>query len=207
MLNKKESFYVFRNTTVEGLFNPEVMYSGYDEFTFAPNNKLLIWLYFMPVGKETNKIRELVDDYINRIEFVVNQMSDSQTLLIFTLSTRFVQFKFENANNSLEDASEFYRKKISKLSDRDSRVKNINIDDFFNRFSTSDLIDWKFYYMSKMVVKPQIALQFKKWFKSIINIVTTPIIRRKFLKKNYKLIHKIYTHRPKEEKCRVIEIE
>ena len=163
MLNKKESFYVFRNTTVEGLFNPDVMYSGYDEFTFAPNNKLLIWLYFMPVGKETNKIRELVDDYINRIEFVVNKMSDSQTLLIFTLSTRFVQFKFENANNSLEDASEFYRKKISKLSDRDSRVKNINIDDFFNRFSTSDLIDWKFYYMSKMVVKPQIALQFKKW--------------------------------------------
>ena len=94
MLNKKESFYVFRNTTVEGLFNPDVMYSGYDEFTFAPNNKLLIWLYFMPVGKETNKIRELVDDYINRIEFVVNKMSDSQTLLIFTLSTRFVQFKF-----------------------------------------------------------------------------------------------------------------
>lgn len=164
MLNKKESFYVFRNTTVEGLFSPEVMYSGYDEFTSVPKNKLLIWLYFIPVGKETNKIHELVDDYINRIEFVVNQMSDSQTLLIFTLSTRFVQFKFENVNHSIEDASEFYRKKISKLSEKDSRVKNINIDDFFNRFSTSDLIDWKFYYLSKMVVKPQIALQFKKWF-------------------------------------------
>ena len=164
MPNKKETFYVFRNTTVEGLFNPEVMYSGYDEFTFIPNNKFLIWLYFIPIGTETNKIRELVDDYINRIEFVVNQMSDSQTLFIFTLSTRFVQFKFENANHSLEDASEFYRKEISKLSERHRRVKNINIDDFFNRFSTSDLIDWKFYYMSKMIVKPQIALQFKKWF-------------------------------------------
>ncbi len=164
MNNKKESFYVFRNMTVEGLFTSEVLYSGYDEFTSVPNNKYLIWLYFMPMGKETNKIQELVDDYINRIEFVVNQMSDSQTLLIFTLSTRFVQFKFENANYSFEDASEFYRKEISKLSNKDSRVKNINIDDFFNGFSTTDLIDWKFYYMSKMVVKPQIALQFKKWF-------------------------------------------
>ena len=57
MLNKKESFYVFRNTTVEGLFTTEVLYSGYDEFTSVPNNKFLIWLYFMPMGKETCAVK------------------------------------------------------------------------------------------------------------------------------------------------------
>jgi len=179
MYNKKQIFYIYRNTTVEGLFNPSATYSGYDEFTSVPNNKFLIWLYFMPMVKETNKIHELIDDYINRIEFVVNQMSDSQTLLIFTLSTRLVQLKFENVNHNFEEASEFYRKEILKLSDRDSRVKNINIDDFFNGFSTNDLIDWKFYYMSKMVVKPQIALQFKKWFHKKFDAIN--YIRKKCL--------------------------
>ncbi len=164
MSNKKEIFYVYRNTTVEGLFNPETKFSGYDEFTSVPNNKFLIWLYFIPIGKKTNKINELIHDYINRIGFILKQMSDSQTLLIFTLSTRLFRMKFENSNHSFEEASEFYRKEIKKFSEKDNRVKNINIDDFFNGFSTNDLIDWKFYYMSKMVIKPQIAIQFKQWF-------------------------------------------
>ena len=75
-----------------------MIYSGYDEFNYMPKNKFLMWLCFIPMGTESNKIHELVDDYIRRIEFVVNQISDSRTLLIFTLTTRFVQFKFENAN-------------------------------------------------------------------------------------------------------------
>ena len=99
-------------------------------------------------------------------------MSDSQTLLILTLTTRFVQFKFENSDYKIEEASEFYRKEISKLSEIDSRVKIIDIDDFFNEFSTNDLIDWKFYYMSKMVIKPQIALQFKKWLHKKFDAIT-----------------------------------
>ena len=150
--------------TVEGLFTSEVVYSGYDEFTSVPNNKVLIWFYSIPLVKEAKKIHDLINDYTNRIEFVVSQMSDSQTLLVFTLGTRFVQFKFENANYSFEDASEIYRKEILKLANRDSRVRIIDIDDFFNEFSYSDLIDWRFYYLSKMVVKPQLATQFRKWF-------------------------------------------
>ena len=47
----------------------------------------------------------------------------------------------------------------------------IDIDTFLNHFSLNELIDWKFFYLSDMVINPKISKKFQNWFHKKIDAI------------------------------------
>lgn len=172
--------YVFRNSTIEYLFGSKVSFSGYDEFSNTPQKtKNLLWLYFTPLDITENTSQLIIDNYLQRINYVLSQLSESQSLTIFTLSSRLIYLNCENSNERIKNSIDFFNKKIIELSKDHRGVKYIDIEDFFKDFSVSELLDWKFYFLSLMIINPNIGSRFKVWFDNKLNAIN--FIRKKCL--------------------------
>jgi FkbH-like protein len=166
------SFFVFRNYTVEHLFEKSTTYSGYDEFTNINSSaKYLVWLYFLPLHINEKKTLDLINNYIDRLNYVLANAQVNQILIVFTLSPRLIQTKFENSKYQIEEAVNHFNDTILSLSNENSKIKVINIDDFFGIYSKYEIIDWKYYFLSKMIVAPQLSNQFKAWFQKKIEAI------------------------------------
>jgi len=164
--------FIYRNFTIEHLYDKTASFSGYDEFPLPPKDaQILVWFYFLPLFLNRDNIQELIDNYLYRINYVLKQAAPNQTLLIFSLTTRLAQNRFENCDAKIIEAVNYYNHKIITLSKEHKNVKWIDIDNFMNAFSLNDIIDWKFYYLSKMVINPKLAGAFKIWFEGQMNAV------------------------------------
>lgn len=166
-----ESF-VFRNFTIEPLFNKGVLFSGYDEFEKVPSEaNYLVWFYFLPLLPKEVNIHELIENYLYRIDYVLKNANPNQTVLVFSITTRLNYSKYENSNVNVREAVEYYNREIFNLSKENKNVKFIDFDNFLNSYSLGDIIDWKFYYLSKMIINPKLAGSFKIWFEGQINAI------------------------------------
>ena len=91
--------YIYRNFTVENLFESDDLFSGYDDFLHIPKDiKNLIWFYIFPINTNSNAL-ELVKNYLDRIQYILSNMEIDQSLIIFTLSSR--ANHFIKANRSI----------------------------------------------------------------------------------------------------------
>jgi FkbH-like protein len=157
--------YVFRNTTLEGILGlNDIRYSGYDDITI-PSDEVdsYVWFYQVPIQANRAELALELHSYFAKLQLVYKQIPQDIPFLIFTLVPLF-SFRVEDSDATIETACNEFNKKTIDFSIAHSNVKIIDFSEFTNRYRQSEILDWKYYFISQMQVNPRLAKEFQEWF-------------------------------------------
>lgn len=154
-------YQVFRNYTVELLFSKlDCKLSDYFDISFIdPEVDRYIWFYLPEISFGDNS--EEFNNYLNMFEYVVKNIDKSKTIIAIT-AKRLTNISIDLINN--EDHLGSYNKALYTISKVYKNVKVFDIDDFFNNYKLQDLIDWKYYFTSRIIINPKLSSAFNQWF-------------------------------------------
>jgi len=157
--------YVFRNTTLESLLGMnDIRYSGYDDITFPSCTvDAYLWFYQVPIQANRAELALELHSYFAKLQLVYTQIPKEVPFLIFTLVPLF-SFKVKDSDSAIEIACNAFNKNIVEFAIAHSNVKVIDFSEFTNRYKQSEILDWKYYFISKMQVNPKLAKEFREWF-------------------------------------------
>lgn len=156
--------HVFRNSTAELLFgNAGYSFSGYDEIVYSGDADSFIWFYTVPFHADTQSVATEISSYAERLKFVHSQIPATSQLIVFTLY-RLFDFKAESMDFSVESSIDSFNSFVLEFAKKNSNVRVVDFSDFCSRYAVTDLIDWKFYFLSQAAINPKVALAFRKWF-------------------------------------------
>jgi FkbH-like protein len=161
--------FIYRNHTIELLFKSieGINYSGYSDIV-KPEGIFDIFVFFYLISPNPNEtsIIEEIEDFKNKVKFVVDK-SNSTQLFLFTIDSRYLM-QWEYSSNDILNCVTEFNNYLYSLSAERSTIKVINISKFFDKISKSDLINWKYYYLSGSLLNPNLAEKFKLWFNEIV---------------------------------------
>tara|TARA_B110000027_G_scaffold31387_1_gene34585 strand:+ start:3690 stop:5273 length:1584 start_codon:yes stop_codon:yes gene_type:complete len=157
-------FYIYRNHTVEHLFKGfNVSFSGYDDIlSVSESADWLLWFYMPKVVASNEDLAEEVNSYYNRLQLVIHNNPNKRVVVIL-LSSRFIKY-FAHTNLCLKEAIDKFNEQVIQLSYSNLSVQFVDIDQFFTNYAFSTLIDWKFYYISQILISPKLSKDFNAWF-------------------------------------------
>ena len=166
-MQKKQ--FVFRNATVENLFSKfDVTYSGYNDISYIPDDvDTYFWIYLSPIKTNVELYVREIATYAKQLQLVLSQMKSQKVCYVFTMYNMHFIYH-ENNNSAINVAIESYNNTLLELSDTYSNLKIIDFSRFCNRYPVSNLIDWRFYYISQMQVNPKLAGDFNNWLQKEI---------------------------------------
>ncbi len=155
--------FVFRNYTVEYLFDKNYVFSDYNSsLLFDENCDAYLWFYFLPIKSNSLLLIEELKDLKNRLNILCEKLEPSKPLYLFTIED-FYSLQYVNSDFNLIKAVEDYNAFLREKSFNRENTYLFDVSTFFRKFSNSDLIDWKFYYTSQFVINPKLAKEFKNW--------------------------------------------
>lgn len=173
--------FIFRNNTIENLFlnNNDISFSNYDSIHFDENEyESYLWFYNTPIKEDSIDLIEEVIDYIDRIKLIVEKIPKNKFFIILTLEDICIN-RFEHNNWNLKNTINKFNQFIYNLSLSYINVKIVDFSLFLRKYPENYLIDWRYYFLSKTIINPLLANDFKKWFESQINAINQ--IRKKCL--------------------------
>lgn len=153
--------FVFRNNTIERFLPGEYIFSGYDDFSAVPEADAYLWWYQVPIKFNRERQAAEVQSYGQRLQWIVGQIGD-KPLLILTLECVYAP-SINNSDRSLQQAIEDFNHLAWQLAEDRPNVRVIDFGDFLGRYPAAEQIDWKFYFMSQMIINPRLAEDFRKW--------------------------------------------
>ena len=151
--------------------NSNVTFSDYGDITnIDKSHEIYIWFYMIPIRPDINSVIKEIEDYSLRLELVISQIPNEKTFLIFSLEDLFSN-RWQNSDVRLRNAIQEYNRNIYAISELKSNVKILDFLDFVKKYRESDLIDWKYYYLSNMLINPNLYADFQLWFKRILSAI------------------------------------
>lgn len=164
--------FIFRNNTIERFFNKEYLFSGYDDISYIPNDvNSFVWWYQAPIRFNQKVLAEEICGYIDKLEFVLNQVNENIPFIIFTMDIWYA-IHFTEDEHILPKVVSHYNETLYELEHTHSNVKVVDITDFTRQYAIKDLFDWKFYFMSQMAMNPKIHKSFKEWWERKLNAIS-----------------------------------
>ena len=174
--------YIYRNHTVEHLFKKfNATYSGYGDISKTPNilkDELIIWFYELTWNSSFNELLNEIEDFELKISLLFENYSEDKSVVIFFPDTSFLKTNILS-DTKLERSLINLKNTIISLSDSNSRIKFLDLNYFTRNYSKKELIDWKFYYVSDMIINPKLGSDFSLWFTNRINSIKS--LRKKCL--------------------------
>lgn len=156
--------FVFRNNTLERFFPKEYQFSGYDDISNIPADADgYVWFYQVPVKYENEKLAEEINGYAQKLSFVLSQIESSKTVVALTMEWLYA-IPFTEDDHNLRIAIANYNNTLFDLCEQYHNLKVIDFGEFCRRYPASELIDWKFYFISQMGLSPRLSKDFKAWF-------------------------------------------
>lgn len=156
--------YVFRNNTIERFFGKDFSFSGYDDISVVPADvESYVWWYQVPIKYEQNVLAEEVNDYTQKLGFVLSRIDPKKTFVVLTMDVLY-NVPFTDNDYQLNVAVDNYNAALYQAESQYSNVKVIDIREFTHLYPANELIDWKFYFMSQMGMNPKLSKDFKAWF-------------------------------------------
>ena len=157
-------WYVFRNHTIERFFLKEYTFSGYDDISVIPADaEGYVWFYQMPIKCRLEVLAAELDGYARKLEFVLSQIDVAKTIVALTMQWLYAVPMTDN-DHRLLCAIYRYNAFLFALSGRYPNMKVIDFCEFTRQYAVMEIIDWKFYFISQMVLNPRLAKDFKTWF-------------------------------------------
>lgn len=156
--------FVFRNNTIERFFENGYEFSGYDDISVVPQDtEGYVWWYQVPIKYEQNILAEEIAGYASKLEFVLSQIDSRKTFIALTMDILY-NVPFTDDDYLLAKAVDAYNKALYEAESTHSNVKVIDITEFTRQYSSAELLDWKFYFISQMGMNPKLHREFKAWF-------------------------------------------
>ncbi|MDR2942401.1 MAG: HAD-IIIC family phosphatase [Treponema sp.] len=164
-------YFIFRNYTIEPFFKGfEANFSGYEDVSFIDDTAdAYIWCYFMPYKLNNDIIVEEIAHYGDMLNMVYSNIKKDKTFIVFTIDNLY-SLNYVTSKTVLEDAVIAYNQEIYAMTEY-VNVKIIDIRNFFREFSTEQLIDWKYYFLSQMPINPKLVPRFSKWFSRQLEVL------------------------------------
>lgn len=155
--------FVYRNYTVEYLFDNYTEFSGYGDVSLPSkeyNN--IVFFYQLDSSKTPEMQMGEIEEIKSKISLLTN-LIEGRRIIILSLQVNYQnnwQIKHADLSDAINDFNNLFLKEISTLK---SNVKVIEINQFFEN-QVVDKIDWRFFFTSQMIINPKLAKLFKKWF-------------------------------------------
>ncbi|MBR1716797.1 MAG: HAD-IIIC family phosphatase [Paludibacteraceae bacterium] len=153
--------YVFRNNTIERFLTGDYIFSGYDDFSAVPEADAYLWWYQVPIKYNRDQLVAEVESYAQRLLWTVDQIGD-KPLLILTLESVY-DVNSNISDRRLAHAIEAFNSTAWNLAATKANIQVVDFGAFLNRYSYFERIDWKFYFLSQMILNPRLAGDFRKW--------------------------------------------
>ena len=156
--------FVFRNNTIERFFPKAYQFSGYDDISVIPADADgYVWFYQVPVKFEQEVLVEEIRRYAQSFEYVLSQIDPAKTIIALTMELLY-SVPFTDNDHRLRMTIDSYNKTLFELAEENLNLKVIDLSEFTRRYPASELIDWKFYFISQMGLSAKLAKDFKAWF-------------------------------------------
>ena len=158
------SIFVFRNNTIERFFPKDYLFSGYDDISNIPSDADgYVWFYQVPIKYEQNVLVDEIKGYAQKLGLVLSQVDASKTIVALTIECLY-SVPITDDDHQLRLAIDKYNETLFELSDHYLNLKVIDLSEFTRRYPVSELIDWKFYFISQMGLSAKLAKDFKVWY-------------------------------------------
>jgi FkbH-like protein len=156
-------YFVFRNATVERFFQHlNVEFSGYEDISvISVDADRYIWFYLAPV--EGNKsIAEKIRHYADLARMTAEQIPAGKMFIVFTIKDIFT-IQSISSDRTIGDAVNDYNSTLYTLASQYGNIKVIDSSHFLERYTSEELIDWKYYFISQMGLNPRLSGAFQEW--------------------------------------------
>lgn len=114
-------------------------------------------------GFDRSRIAEEVLSYIDKLRWVIEKIPAHKSVLVFSL-VDLCPFQWAGSEWEVQESIETYNKYLRSLASERSNVRYVDLPDFTRRYSSSQLFDWRFYFISQMGINPKLASDFSCWF-------------------------------------------
>jgi len=153
--------YVFRNNTIERLLDGDYQFSGYDDYGSVPEAEGYLWWYQVPVKMNREQLVAEVESYAQRLLWVAGQIGD-KPLLVLTLECIW-ETNGNLSDRRLSQAVEAFNNTAWSLAAERKNIKVVDFGKFLQQYPESEWIDWKFYFISQMIINPRLKGAFGTW--------------------------------------------
>ncbi|TAN00555.1 MAG: HAD-IIIC family phosphatase [Chitinophagaceae bacterium] len=163
--------FVFRNYTIEYLFGKEYTLSGYGDINLPliEYNDYIIFYQINPGASPEQQLKE-IEEIKGKIDVLLNMIPSQRRIIIFTLNENYNLDWDTGLRGTLSAQKEFNSLFLPSLHSRRQGIKLIDINSFQPEQKVSS-IDWKFFFISQMIINPRLSNEFRHWFNIQLNAI------------------------------------
>lgn len=163
--------FIFRNNTIENLFDSDTRFSGYGDISSIPaGERNFAWFYQVPLTFDGQSRLAEVQGMLQKLQLVLNQLPADALLIVLSLENLF-PIDYVVCETALEEAVASFNSAARNVARTDARVKFVDFKPFISRFPQEQWVNWKFYMLSQMVVNPALAGDFRQWWKHTVDVI------------------------------------
>lgn len=163
--------FIFRNYTIENLFEEDVQFSGYGDISEIPDADSYVWFYNAPINLERGQCVTEIKGIGDKLQLVANRIPLSSPFYILTLEDIFY-LKISETDDAIRTAIAQVNDTARTIGENHPNVRIIDFSEFLRGFKPSEWINWRFYFISQMIINPAISSQFKEWWKGKLDELT-----------------------------------
>ncbi|MFM2290706.1 MAG: hypothetical protein RIS29_519 [Bacteroidota bacterium] len=173
-------FYIYRNTTLENVFgNKEFAYSDYSSISIPVGQfDAFLWFYIVSVEKSRSSLMTEIDAFSENIRFLLSKTAQTTPFYALTLYN-FNRVDIEMTDYVVQEKINSFNSWLFRLMSDYPNLHVLDIDDFVRNYRSNELIDWKYYFSSGIVINPRLSINLKDWFWSKLSILG--VVRKKCL--------------------------
>ena len=165
--------YIFRNYTIENLFSTADAFSGYGDISVVPTDAdAYLWFYQVPISFDKEQQLAETIGFKDKLQLVISQISSSKPVYVLSLENLFPIIECDcdvALQNAVSDFNTFAR----ELAQSHKNIKFIDFSEFLAQSKPEDWVNWRFYFVSQMILNPQLAPSFKQWLEKRLKSITS----------------------------------
>ena len=121
-----------------------------------------LWWYQVPVKMNREQLAAEVESYTQRLLWVIGQIGE-KPLLVLTLECMY-DVRINMSDLRLANAIETFNNTAWNLAEERKNIKVVDFGKFLQQYPSNEWIDWKFYFISQMIINPRLKGAFSTWF-------------------------------------------
>ena len=162
--------YIYRNYTVEYLFDKRYVFSGYGDVT-KPSEDFDNYIIFYQLNPSSTPEEQKVEieSIKSKISYILN--SEIRERIVILTLYREANKDWQMKSPELFDAiNDFNQNFLKQLSSQYKNVKLVDINTFYQS-QYPPYIDCRFFFISQMIINPKLEKPFRKWFEKQMEVL------------------------------------
>lgn len=163
---------IFRNSSIDYLFKNDssFIFSDYDGIEFEEKYDRYIWFYNLPFKFNVNSLVEEIEDFQLRIKIILEKIPREKVFYLFTLE-KINPLIIVESNFDLTKAIYRFNNYLFDIAEEFPNVRIIDFSDFLSAKKPIEIIDWRYYFLSKAIFNPKLKDVFQQWFKNKLRAI------------------------------------